>query len=42
MFENGLEHVDWVSFDQINNDVMESVAFMEGQRSFGGRLHAWK
>ena len=40
--EKGLEHVDWVKFDQINSVGMEGVAFIEGQHSFGGRLHAWK
>ena len=40
--EKGLEHVDWVNFDQINNADMEGVTFIVGHHSFGGRLHAWK
>ena len=36
MCENGLEHVYWVKFEQINSTGTEGVAFLEGQCNFGG------
>ena len=41
MYEKGLEHVDWVNFDQINNAVMEgwhslwNNAVLEGDSMHG-------
>ena len=40
--EKGLDHEDWVNFDQIKWHCYGGVALMVGQHSFGGRLIAWR